>query len=42
VLPERPAGTAGWDEDELASIVTRNSMIGTDRALTISRGRGDG
>jgi nitrile hydratase len=42
VLPERPAGTAGWGEDELASIVTRNSMIGTDRALTISGGRGDG
>lgn len=30
VLPKRPAGTEDWDEDRLASIVTRNSMIGTD------------
>jgi nitrile hydratase len=29
VLPERPAGTEGWTEDELASLVTRDSMIGT-------------
>jgi nitrile hydratase len=28
VLPERPAGTEGWDEERLASIVTRDSMIG--------------
>jgi nitrile hydratase len=28
VLPERPAGTEGWSEDELASIVTRDAMIG--------------
>ena len=33
VIPERPAGTEGWDEDALAAIVTRNSMIGTDRDL---------
>ena len=33
VIPERPAGTDGWGEDALAAIVTRNSMIGTDRAL---------
>ena len=31
VLPERPAGTAGMDEDALAGLVTRNAMIGTDR-----------
>jgi nitrile hydratase len=30
VLPMRPAGTEGWSEDDLAAIVTRNSMIGTD------------
>ena len=30
VLPKRPDGTEDWDEDRLASIVTRNSMIGTD------------
>jgi nitrile hydratase len=29
VLPMRPAGTEGWSEDELASLVTRDSMIGT-------------
>ncbi len=29
VLPERPAGTEGWDEDRLAALVTRDSMIGT-------------
>ncbi len=28
VLPERPEGTEGWSEDELAAIVTRDSMIG--------------
>ncbi len=28
VLPMRPAGTAGWDEARLASIVTRDCMIG--------------
>jgi nitrile hydratase len=30
VLPERPAGTDGASEDELASIVTRDSMIGVE------------
>jgi nitrile hydratase subunit alpha len=29
VLPMRPAGTAGWSEDKLAALVTRDSMIGT-------------
>ena len=29
VLPERPAGTEGLGEDELAALVTRDSMIGT-------------
>jgi len=28
VLPERPAGTESMTEDELAALVTRNSMIG--------------
>ncbi len=31
VLPERPAGTQGWSEDELSEIVTRDSMIGVER-----------
>jgi nitrile hydratase len=29
VIPERPAGTEGWSEEQLAEIVTRNAMIGT-------------
>jgi nitrile hydratase len=29
VLPERPAGTEGLDEDALAALVTRDGMIGT-------------
>jgi nitrile hydratase alpha subunit len=29
VLPERPAGTDGLDEDALAGLVTRDCMIGT-------------
>jgi nitrile hydratase alpha subunit len=29
VLPIRPKGTEGWDEDKLAALVTRDSMIGT-------------
>jgi len=28
VLPMRPAGTDGWDEERLASLVTRDCMIG--------------
>jgi thiocyanate hydrolase gamma subunit len=34
VLPLRPAGTEGWSEEQLAALVTRNSMIGTGRPLT--------
>ncbi|MFT4608129.1 MAG: nitrile hydratase [Chitinophagales bacterium] len=33
VLPQRPDNTEALGEDELASLVTRNSMIGTDRDL---------
>ena len=33
VVPQRPAGTEGWDEARLAAIVTRNAMIGTERDL---------
>lgn len=29
VLPERPAGTEGMSEDELAALVSRDAMIGT-------------
>jgi nitrile hydratase len=31
VLPLRPAGTEGWSEERLASIVTREAMIGVAR-----------
>ena len=31
VIPERPAWTEGWSEDELAKIVTKDSMIGVAR-----------
>jgi len=34
VLPQRPEGTEGFSEDALAALVTRNSMIGTDRVLS--------
>ena len=29
VVPMRPAGTDGWSEERLASLVTRDAMIGT-------------
>ena len=29
VLPVRPSGTQGWSEQQLAALVTRDSMIGT-------------
>jgi nitrile hydratase len=32
VLPERPEGTEGWSEEELAGLVTRNAMIGVEKA----------
>ena len=31
VLPMRPPGTVGWSEDELAGIVTKDSLIGVAR-----------
>ena len=32
VVPMRPAGTDGWPADQLATLVTRDSMIGTGLA----------
>jgi nitrile hydratase len=32
VIPQRPAGTEGWSEGQLAELVTRDSMIGVARA----------
>jgi nitrile hydratase len=34
VLPERPGGTDGWDEARLATLETRDAMIGVARAAT--------
>jgi nitrile hydratase len=28
VLPERPAGTEGWTEEQLVALVTRDAMVG--------------
>ena len=33
VLPRRPDGTEGMTEDELAALVTRDSMIGVAQPL---------
>jgi nitrile hydratase subunit alpha len=34
VVPQRPSGVEDWDEGALARLVTRNSMIGTQRDLS--------
>jgi len=34
VLPRQPAGTEGFSEEELAKLVTRDSMIGVTHALS--------
>src|SRR5258706_3456701 len=39
VLPERPAGTEGWSEDELAEIVTRDAMIGVAQGKVPERSK---
>ncbi len=38
VVPMRPAGTDGWSEDRLATLVTRDAMIGTGLARPPSTG----
>jgi nitrile hydratase len=37
VVPRRPEGTENWSEAELASLVTRDSMIGVALADPASR-----
>jgi nitrile hydratase len=37
VLPERPPGTEGMSEDELAALVTRDAMIGTAKVAAPAR-----
>src|SRR6266516_4388066 len=39
VLPERPEGTEGWSEDELAEIVTRDAMIGVAQVKAPGQGK---
>lgn len=38
VVPQRPAGTDGLAEDELAKLITRDSMIGAHRDLRLREG----
>ncbi len=33
ILPQRPAGTDNWSEEQLAALITRDSLIGTQREL---------
>ena len=33
VLPQRPAGTEDWPEEQLAKLITRDSLVGTQRNL---------
>ena len=40
VVPMRPAGTDGWTQEQLAALVTRDSMIGTGMALPPSTAAG--
>ncbi len=36
VLPQRPRGTDDWPEEKLAALVTRDSLIGTQRDLSLT------
>jgi nitrile hydratase len=38
VLPERPAGTEGMTEEELAALVTRDAMVGVAKVTLPSGG----
>ena len=40
VVPMRPTGTGGWSQEQLAALVTRDSMIGTGMALPPSAAAG--
>ena len=39
VLPERPPGTEGWSEEQLAEIVTRDAMIGVATVSVAAEGK---
>ena len=34
ILPQRPAGTDDWSEERLAALITRDSLVGTQRVLS--------
>lgn len=36
VLPQRPEGTEAWPEEQLAELITRDSLVGTQRNLKTS------
>lgn len=36
VLPQRPAGTEGWSEEQLLALVTRESMIGVGPVAAVA------
>jgi nitrile hydratase len=38
VIPERPDGTEGMNEDELTALVTRDSMVGAEKLAPVRRG----
>lgn len=38
VVPQRPEGAEGWSEEQLADLVTRDSMIGTGLAKSVRDG----
>src|ERR1700686_2198435 len=38
VLPERPAGSDGWNEEKLAALVTRDAMVGVAKIATPAQG----
>jgi nitrile hydratase subunit alpha len=40
VLPMRPAGTENWNEEQLAGLVTRDSMVGTGLPLSPPEAKG--
>ena len=42
VLPLRPEGTDGWSEEQLAELVTRDSMVGTGLPKSPTEAKGAG
>ena len=42
VLPMRPEGTEGWSEEQLAELVSRDSMVGTGLPKSPTEAKGAG